>query len=62
MVLELMVLDDDIRSLVLRQAEAREIHAAAIRGGMQTMYVHGLRKALAGITTIEEVLRVTREV
>jgi type II secretory ATPase GspE/PulE/Tfp pilus assembly ATPase PilB-like protein len=28
---------------------------------MQTMYLHGMRKALAGITTIEEVLRVTRE-
>jgi general secretion pathway protein E len=62
MILELMVLNDEIRSLVLRQAEARQIQAAAISGGMQTMYVHGLRKALAGITTIEEVLRVTREV
>lgn len=62
MILELMVLNDEIRSMVLRQAEARQIQAEAIRGGMQTMYVHGLRKALAGITTIEEVLRVTREV
>jgi len=62
MILELMVLNDEIRSLVLRQAEARQIQAEAIRGGMQTMYLHGLRKALAGITTIEEVLRVTREV
>jgi len=61
MILELMVLDDDIRSLVLHRAEARELQAAAIRGGMQTMYLHGMRKALAGITTIEEVLRVTRE-
>jgi len=61
MILELMVLDDDIRSLVLHRAEAREIQTAAIRGGMQTMYLHGMRKALAGITTIEEVLRVTRE-
>ena len=62
MIFELMVLNDDIRSLVLRQAEAREIQTEAVRDGMQTMYVHGLRKALAGITTIEEVLRVTREV
>jgi len=61
MILELMVFDDDIRSLVLHRAEARELQAAAIRGGMQTMYLHGMRKALAGITTIEEVLRVTRE-
>ncbi|MGE5269583.1 MAG: type II secretion system ATPase GspE, partial [Thiohalocapsa sp.] len=61
MILELMVLNDDIRSLVLRQAEARDIQAEAIAGGMQTMYAHGMRKALAGITTVEEVLRVTRE-
>lgn len=61
MILELMVMNDDIRTLVLRQAEAREVQAEAIRGGMQTMYGHGMRKALAGITTIEEVFRVTRD-
>jgi general secretion pathway protein E len=62
MILELMVTDDTIRSLVLRRAEAREIQAAAVQGGMQTMYAHGMRKALAGITTFEEILRVTRDV
>ncbi len=62
MILELMVTDDTIRSLVLRRAEAREIQAAAVHGGMQTMYAHGMRKALAGITTFEEILRVTRDV
>lgn len=61
MVLELMVMNDAIRAMVLRRAEAREIQAEAVRGGMQTMYAHGLRKALAGITTIEEVLRVSRD-
>ena len=45
----------------IRRAEAREIQTEAIRSGMQTMYAHGMRKALAGITTIEEVFRVTRE-
>ncbi|MBS0642577.1 MAG: type II secretion system ATPase GspE [Proteobacteria bacterium] len=62
MILELMVTDDTIRALVLRRAEAREIQAAAIENGMQTMYAHGMRKALAGITTFEEILRVTRDV
>ena len=62
MILELMVIDDAIRNLVLKNAEAREIQAQAVRGGMQTMYAHGLRKALDGITTIEEVLRVSRSV
>jgi len=32
-----------------------------VRGGMLTMYEDGLRKALRGVTTFEEVLRVTRE-
>ncbi len=35
--------------------------AAAIAEGMETMFENGLRKSLAGVTTIEEVLRVTRE-
>jgi general secretion pathway protein E len=61
MILELMVMNDALRSLVLRRAEAREIQATAIAGGMQTMHGHGMRKALAGLTTYEEVLRVTRE-
>jgi general secretion pathway protein E len=59
---ELMVMTDAIRPLVLRHVEARELQAEAIRGGMQTMYAHGMKKALDGITTIEEVIRVTRDV
>jgi general secretion pathway protein E len=62
MISELMAMTDAIRPLVLRHAEARELQAEAIRGGMQTMHAHGMKKALAGITTIEEVIRVTREV
>jgi general secretion pathway protein E len=61
MILELLVVTDTIRALVLRHAEAGEILAEAIRGGMQTMAENGLRKALAGITTIEEVARVVRD-
>ena len=62
MISELMPMTDANRPLVLRHAEARELQAEAIRGGMQTMYLHGLKKALAGVTTIEEVIRVTRDV
>jgi general secretion pathway protein E len=60
-ILEVLPLTDSIRSLVLQKAEARVILRAAIEQGMQTMHVHGMRKALAGITTPEEVLRATRE-
>ncbi len=61
MILELLAMTDLIRPLVLRHAEAREIQAEAVRGGMQTMYAHGLGKALRGITTIAEVIRVTHD-
>ena len=60
-VLELMPMCDEIRRLVLQHAEATEIKRAARKLGMRTMYEDGLRKALAGTTTVEEVLRVTYE-
>jgi len=58
---EVLVVSDEIRRLILRRAEARELHRAAVAEGMRTMYDDGMEKALAGITTVEEVLRVTRE-
>ncbi len=61
-IMEIMLMSDAIRSLIMRHANSGEIQQAAIADGMLTMYDNGLRKVLAGITTIEEVLRVTREV
>ncbi len=58
---ETLVLTDNIRRLILRRGEAMELHRAAVEQGMVTMYDDGIQKALAGITTVEEVLRVTRE-
>ena len=52
---------DPLRSLVMKHAIAIELRALAISEGMLSMYEDGLRKAVAGITTFEEVLRVTRE-
>jgi general secretion pathway protein E len=60
-ILEMLVMSDAIRSLVMRHVTAGEIRQKAIDEGMQTMYENGLHKAVAGVTTIEEVLRVTRE-
>lgn len=59
-ILELLPMNDEIRSLVLRHAELRELNAAARAAGMRPMYEDGLEKAMAGITSLEEVLRVTR--
>ncbi len=59
--LELLVLSDPIRRLILRRAESHEIKRAAAEAGMRTMYQDGVYKILAGTTTLEEVLRVTRD-
>jgi general secretion pathway protein E len=60
--IEVLTMSDQIRRLVLAHAEAREIHRAALDEGMTSMYQDGLRKALQGVTTVEEILRVTRDV
>ena len=61
-IMEIMPMSDGIRSLVMRHAVSGEIQKQAVAEGMMTMYEHGLRKVLAGTTTLDEVLRVTREV
>ena len=60
-ILELMVMSDPIRQLVLQRADAVSLQREAIKQGMRTMYDDGLRKAIAGTTTLEEVIRVTYE-
>jgi len=60
-IMEVMPMTDGIRSLVMRHATSGEIQRQAVSEGMLTMYEHGLRKVLAGTTTLDEVLRVTRE-
>ncbi|MDE2583171.1 MAG: Flp pilus assembly complex ATPase component TadA [Rhodospirillales bacterium] len=60
--MELLVMSDALRRLVLRRAEANEIHQVAVAEGMRPMYEDGLRQVRDGITTLEEVLRVTRAV
>jgi general secretion pathway protein E len=58
---EMLPMTDPLRSLVMKHATATELRELAVREGMLTMYEDGLRKAVRGITTFEEVLRVTRE-
>jgi len=56
---ELIVLDEEIRSLIISKASSNIIKDAAIKKGMKTLKEIGLQKVLQGITTIEEVLRVS---
>ena len=58
---EVLVMDDDIRRLVLKREDAGVLQNQARRAGMRTMYEDGLMKALRGVTTLEEVLRVAEE-
>jgi general secretion pathway protein E len=58
---EVLTLNDQIRRLILDRADARVVQAAAVGAGMRTMYGDGLAKAVAGLTSVEEVLRVSRE-
>ena len=60
-ILEILVMSDTIRRLILKHAEAGEIQQTAVQEGMRTMFEDGVRKAVAGATSIEEILRVTRE-
>jgi general secretion pathway protein E len=59
---EVLVMSDPIRKQILHHAEATELQRVALGAGMRPMFQDGIEKAAAGVTTIEEVLRVTREV
>ena len=58
---EVLLADDSLRRLMLKRADARELHQAAVAAGMTAMFEDGAAKALAGVTTIEEVLKATRD-
>ena len=60
-IMEFLVMSDPLRRMVLKHADATELQAEAQKEGMDTMYEDGLRKAVAGLTTLEEVLRVTTQ-
>ena len=56
---EVMLIKDELKELILEGASSAEIKKAAIRLGMKTLRMSGMTKIAEGITTIEEVLRVT---
>jgi general secretion pathway protein E len=60
-IMEFLVMSDALRRVVMQRADAGQIEKQARAEGMRTMYEDGIAKAVAGITTIEEVLRVTQE-
>jgi type IV pilus assembly protein PilB len=56
---EVMRFRDDLKEMVLQGASTAELKAAAIKGSMLSLRMSGIRKVLEGVTTPEEILRVT---
>jgi general secretion pathway protein E len=57
---EIMLLNESLQSMILKSHDSHQIKNEAIRHGMTTLYQDGINKVLGGITTFEEVLRVTQ--
>jgi type II secretory ATPase GspE/PulE/Tfp pilus assembly ATPase PilB-like protein len=58
---EILLMRDDIRELTQTRRPASEIKAAARKQGMRTLREAGWQKAKQGVTTVEEILRVTQD-
>jgi general secretion pathway protein E len=57
-IVEVLTASDAVRQAVLKNVDSTLVQKIAIEEGMQTMAMHGLKKVIAGVTTIDEVLRV----
>ena len=60
-ILELLEMSDPVRRLVMQHATSGELQDQAVSEGMRTMYQDGLLKCQTGVTTLDEILRVTQE-
>jgi len=58
---EFMLVDDEIRRMIIGKSPAGEIRKRAVASGMSTLKESGIEKIKEGLTTVEEVLRVTQE-
>ena len=58
---ELLVVDEAMRSAILQGMDASALQSIATKAGMYTLYDDGLRKVAAGVTSLDEVLRVTQD-
>jgi general secretion pathway protein E len=60
-IFELLIVDDTIRRLILKNADSNVIRESARKNGMKTLLEDGIEKIKMGVTTYNEVLRVTQE-
>ncbi len=60
-IFELLVVDEDVRALILKSADANQLRDMARSRGMKTLLEDGAEKVRQGVTTLSEILRVTQE-
>lgn len=60
-IFELLVIDNEMRPMIIERADSQKIKSYAISKGMKTLRHDGIEKVIKGITTLEEVLRVTQK-
>ncbi len=59
--LEVMMMDDEIRDMIIKRLSSDKIKIYAVNKGMEDLRANGLRQAKIGLTTLEEILRITSE-
>jgi len=60
-IFELLVVDSDVRQMIAERVSAQDIKNVAAGKGVKTLFEDGLQKALQGVTSLQEVLRVTQK-
>jgi general secretion pathway protein E len=60
-IFELLVIDNDIRPMITDKMDSQSIKNEAVSRGMKTLRQDGIEKVVSGVTTLEEVLRVTQK-
>ena len=60
-IFEVLLMTEELRAMALKQASTSEIRRLAIQLGMKSLREDGWRKVAAGLTTVEEVIRLTQE-
>lgn len=60
-IFEQLIVDDDIKTMITQRCDSHVVKQAAIEKGMTTLRADGLSKALAGVTSLEEICRVTQD-
>lgn len=58
---ELLTIDNGVRHMILERTDANTIKVSRVKEGMRTLRIDGARRVIKGITTIDEVMRITQE-